>query len=477
MSYAFVFDASACSGCKACQVACKDRHDLPVGVLWRRVYEISGGAWQKQGDAWTNSVFAYNLSLACNHCVHTKSAGVCPTDAYTVRPDGIVRIDALRCMGCGYCAWACPYDAPQLNWCSGVMTKCDLCCEDLDQGLPPACVAACPMRCLDLQPIEESEPATARMGLWLTPGEQHPFPLPKNSRTEPHLTILPHPATGAAEADGVIRNREEVSPKHKSSPLRELPLLIFSLAGQAAIGLCAALTCLVFILGDPGLIARLFRLPLVGGSLTIGLALAVSFFHLGRPQNAWRVLANLRKSWLSREVLALLAFCAAWILFSVVICVGFGSLLLWRGLALLALIPALTFLTAMQSIYRLRSVPGWEPRKTSLEFTLSAWLLGSLLAAMLLPAGDGDHLHPALLLASLPAFMASLLLSLTPAVPITGLRLVRLILLLTGSVGALLLAIGSAPALTTGSLLVFLAALAAEGIGRWAFYARRKPGI
>jgi anaerobic dimethyl sulfoxide reductase subunit B (iron-sulfur subunit) len=41
--YTFYFDASACSGCKACQVACKDKHNLPLGVLWRRVYEVAGG--------------------------------------------------------------------------------------------------------------------------------------------------------------------------------------------------------------------------------------------------------------------------------------------------------------------------------------------------------------------------------------------------------------------------------------------------
>ena len=43
MTYAFTFDASACSGCKACQEACKDKNNLPVGVMWRRVVEVSGG--------------------------------------------------------------------------------------------------------------------------------------------------------------------------------------------------------------------------------------------------------------------------------------------------------------------------------------------------------------------------------------------------------------------------------------------------
>ena len=51
MTYAFSFDANSCSGCKACQLACKDKNNLPLGVLWRRVYEISGGTWQPQGEA------------------------------------------------------------------------------------------------------------------------------------------------------------------------------------------------------------------------------------------------------------------------------------------------------------------------------------------------------------------------------------------------------------------------------------------
>ncbi len=48
--YAFYFDSSGCSGCKACQVACKDRNGLEVGLLWRRVYEVSGGSWERQGE-------------------------------------------------------------------------------------------------------------------------------------------------------------------------------------------------------------------------------------------------------------------------------------------------------------------------------------------------------------------------------------------------------------------------------------------
>src|SRR5512136_749080 len=102
MTYVFTLDAKSCSGCKACQEACKDKNGLPEGILWRRVIEVSGGAWYANGSAWETNVFAYYLTLSCNHCTHPKCAGVCPTDAFIVRSDGIVLINTAKCMGCGY---------------------------------------------------------------------------------------------------------------------------------------------------------------------------------------------------------------------------------------------------------------------------------------------------------------------------------------------------------------------------------------
>jgi len=60
--FAFFFDSSSCSGCKACQMACKDKNDLGPGVLWRKVYEITGGGWRKEGEVWIPGVYAYNIS-------------------------------------------------------------------------------------------------------------------------------------------------------------------------------------------------------------------------------------------------------------------------------------------------------------------------------------------------------------------------------------------------------------------------------
>lgn len=199
--YAVHFDASACSGCKACQAACKDHNDLPEGILWRRVYEVSGGGFRKDGAAWRQDVFAWNLSLSCNHCEKPVCAEACPTGAMRRRADGVVLLDAEKCMGCRYCEWACPYGAPRFDGARGVMTKCTLCADRLEEGLAPSCVAACPMRALDFGPLEEMKARyPAPTG----------FPLPDPGLTEPCLRMTPHPAAARSEGEGEIANVEEV---------------------------------------------------------------------------------------------------------------------------------------------------------------------------------------------------------------------------------------------------------------------------
>ena len=201
---AFHFDSSACSGCKACQMACKDRHGLRTGLLWRRVYEVTGGSWLRRGGAWLSSVYAYSMSLACNHCEKPICVEICPTGALYKRDDGIVLIDSGKCIGCKYCSWACPYGALQYDAEAGQMTKCTFCVEDLDAGLPPACVAACPLRALDFGDRSELE---ARYGSC-----EPIYPLPDFELTEPALTVQPHrDAVQADDASARIGNEEEVN--------------------------------------------------------------------------------------------------------------------------------------------------------------------------------------------------------------------------------------------------------------------------
>ena len=201
---AFYFDQAMCTGCKACQIACKDKHDLPIGVNWRRVIEYAGGSWAVQGDTVTQNVFAYYTSIACNHCEDAVCISVCPTTAMTRREDGTVFVDDAKCVGCRYCEWACPYSAPQFNVQTGHMSKCDLCADYRDQGQDPACVAACPSRALDWGPLDE-------LRAKYPGGTDAVEPLPDPSITRPNLHIAPHrDARPTGQGTGSIANPQEI---------------------------------------------------------------------------------------------------------------------------------------------------------------------------------------------------------------------------------------------------------------------------
>lgn len=142
MQRGFYIDLSRCTGCHACEVACKQWNDLPprvpgqTGPHYRRVVAIEGGRYPNPARS--------SVSLSCMHCAKPACMAVCPTGAITKRAeDGIVVVDQNKCIGCRYCTMACPFGAPQFGE-DGTMQKCDYCLDRLAQGMEPACVAACP---------------------------------------------------------------------------------------------------------------------------------------------------------------------------------------------------------------------------------------------------------------------------------------------------------------------------------------------
>lgn len=202
---AFYFDASACVGCKSCEIACKDKNNLPLGVRLRRVFEYGGGGWiNVDGFFVPNQVFTYFASAACMHCVDPACTKVCPTGAmYKREDDGVVLIDTNKCIGCRYCEWSCPYGAPQFNEAAGAMVKCNFCVDLQAIGEAPACVATCPQRCLDFGDLDE---------LRAKYGDLDAIePLPDGSITNPALVITPHRyAQKSGTGTGKIRNIAEV---------------------------------------------------------------------------------------------------------------------------------------------------------------------------------------------------------------------------------------------------------------------------
>ncbi len=200
----FYIDLQSCSGCKACQIACRDKHDTNLGVLWRRVYEIGGGEWVEQGDVLIDNTFHYFISSACSHCEDPACLPVCPTKAIHKREsDGVVYIDPARCIGCRYCEWACPYGAPQFNAELGIMSKCDFCRDFLDEGKAPACVSACQMRVLhygDIRELREKHGSTGAI-----------FPFPDPEITHPSTTFTLHrQSVSSNNRSAEIMNAEEV---------------------------------------------------------------------------------------------------------------------------------------------------------------------------------------------------------------------------------------------------------------------------
>ncbi|MGC7870159.1 DMSO/selenate family reductase complex B subunit [Desulfosporosinus sp. SYSU MS00001] len=170
----FYYDMTICSGCKVCQIACKDKNDLDVGIFFRKVYNFEGG---KYPNPWE-----YNLSIACNHCAQPKCTQNCPTGAlYKREKDGIVMHDRDKCIGCKLCTWSCPYGEPQYIEKLGKVGKCTFCADLIDKGQNPACVDACQMRALQFGDIEELRKKYGN--------NADIKPLPDSGITHPSLTI------------------------------------------------------------------------------------------------------------------------------------------------------------------------------------------------------------------------------------------------------------------------------------------------
>ncbi|EGP04052.1 DMSO/selenate family reductase complex B subunit [Pasteurella multocida] len=204
VQYGFYFDSDRCTGCKTCELACKDYKDLDTNVNFRRIYEYAGGDWQQQANGcWQHNVFAYYLSISCNHCDNPDCVSVCPTGAMHKTEDGFVIVNEAICIGCRYCHMACPYDAPQYDAMKGHMTKCDGCHSRILEGKKPICVDACPLRALDFAPIDE---------LRKTYGDLAAIaPLPSPEHTAPNLVIKTNKnARPTGDTTGFLANPREV---------------------------------------------------------------------------------------------------------------------------------------------------------------------------------------------------------------------------------------------------------------------------
>ena len=157
MKYGMVIDLRKCVGCNACSLACRQEHGTASGILYSRVLNSEAGTYP--------NTRLEALPMLCMHCEDPPCEKVCPTKATHVLPNGIVVVDAQKCIGCRLCMQACPYGARFFydgaredfpgqgkvayevakagEHRAGTVEKCDFCVGRLEAGQQPACVQSC----------------------------------------------------------------------------------------------------------------------------------------------------------------------------------------------------------------------------------------------------------------------------------------------------------------------------------------------
>jgi len=155
-SKAFLIDMTKCTGCRGCQVACKQWNQLeaeetsffsgegyqnPPAMSEKTFTRIKFRDYQKNGQ----NEFAFYKEM-CMHCNEPACASVCPVGAFQKTAEGPVVYQADRCIGCRFCMIACPFGVPKYEWSKALplVKKCTGCYSRVKAGMKPACATACP---------------------------------------------------------------------------------------------------------------------------------------------------------------------------------------------------------------------------------------------------------------------------------------------------------------------------------------------
>lgn len=154
-------DTTVCIGCRNCEWACKDAHDMPAGDL--ESYENREIMKQDRRPDHTAltvineyspgkySNLPVNVKVQCMHCDHPACVSACIVGAFSKEENGSVIWDTDKCIGCRYCMVACPFQIPAFEYEKALqpnILKCDFCFERTKEGKLPACVDICPVEAL-----------------------------------------------------------------------------------------------------------------------------------------------------------------------------------------------------------------------------------------------------------------------------------------------------------------------------------------
>jgi Fe-S-cluster-containing dehydrogenase component/DMSO reductase anchor subunit len=344
--YAFEVDLDACTGCKACVTGCHNMNGLDEGESWRTVGLLHGGS--------AEAPVLRTVTTACHHCVEPACMIGCPVKAYEKEPiTGIVKHLDDQCIGCQYCVFMCPYDAPKYNAARGIVRKCDLCSDRLKHDEAPACAQACPNQAIKVVVVDQAQAVEASTFLPGAPAPDDTLPTTSyRTRRELPRNLL------AADFYAV-------KPEAAHPPLAVMLVLTqLSVGAFGVIWLSRASTSL----STSG--------PWVALLLCLA-ALGASVLHLGRPRYAFRALLGLRTSWLSREIVAFSGFAGLAGLYA--------ATLDARLLPAVAVSGGVGVICSMM-VYEATRRPSWRLHRVAPLFLLSTVILGAATVLVVAPA-------------------------------------------------------------------------------------------
>jgi DMSO reductase iron-sulfur subunit len=349
MQKGFLFDLNKCTGCNACQIACSIENDVQLPMNWRQVNIFNQSRHPE--------IPVFNLSMACNHCVDPPCLKYCPALAITKNElTGAVLINEELCIGCTYCSWVCPYDAPVFNSSQGIMDKCTFCNHRLEENLDPACVTLCPTTALQLSAKPEYI-------------QEEKIPGFTQSEIKPAIQFVPlredHQIPEISEVpfdESIVQHfRSSINQQKKKEKIRwipELPLIVFSVLIAFISGFLAGNTLMKSTSGG----YTPFIMGLIG--------FAMSTLHLGKKIRAPRAILNIKNSWLSREIA----------LFSIFLFILSIQILLYPEIKWLAWLAIITGFLTLFSLDQIYSVVALETRLR--YHSANALLTGLFFAAL-----------------------------------------------------------------------------------------------
>lgn len=196
--FAMVIDLRRCVGCHSCSMACKVENNIPLNleredrkIFWNQVFFKEEGQY--------SYVKQKIFNRPCFHCDNHPCVNVCPTGAtYHDEEKGLVLQRYERCIGCRYCALACPYGVRYFNWSrpnyvskdrlnpevetryKGIVEKCTFCIHRLEKVIEkaeaegrsikdeelhylPACVQTCMSKARHFGDLNDPESTVSKL--------------------------------------------------------------------------------------------------------------------------------------------------------------------------------------------------------------------------------------------------------------------------------------------------------------------------